>query len=316
MGIAGQAAPEMPCVVEHDEELDIAPGTDVVIQESEEVIPGSDVFIPFEVAPSPLPDFSPQPEFPEIAKAAGVQGKVTVQIFVDKKGDVKKWKIVQSKPQGLVRGWPSYIGVGFRRVAETLSHLRQYRETGKYVLASLCFTDGITTVVSFAAIYATTTMGFSNREVIVLFLVLNVVALPGSLAAGYLADRIGAKRTIILTLVLWMAVVVAGCVAVNKAMFWAMAVGAAVGMGSTQAVGRSFMAQISPPTREAEFFGFYVLSGKFASMFGPLVFGSISRFTGSQRLAVLSLLPFFLAGLILMIWINEDRARTVGGHDL
>ena len=219
-------------------------------------------------------------------------------------------------PQGRIRGWSAYIGVGFRRVAETLSHLRQYRETGKYVLASLCFTDGITTVVSFAAIYATTTMGFSNREVIFLFLVLNIVALPGSLAAGYLADRIGAKRTIILTLVIWMAVVVTGCLAVNKAMFWVMAAGAAVGMGSTQAVGRSFMAQISPPAREAEFFGFYVLSGKFASMFGPLVFGSISRFTGSQRLAVLSLLPFFLAGLILMISINEDRARAAGGHDL
>jgi len=73
-------------------------------------------------------------------------------------------------------------------------------------------------------------------------------------------------------------------------------------------VGRSFMAQISPPERESEFFGFYVLSGKFASMFGPLIFGSISHWTGSQRLAVLSLLPFFLAGLVLMLWIDERKA--------
>ena len=68
------------------------------------------------------------------------------------------------------------------------------------------------------------------------------------------------------------------------------------------------MAQISPPDRQSEFFGFYVLSGKFASMFGPLVFGSISHWTGSQRLAVLSLLPFFLAGLLLMLRIDERRA--------
>ena len=65
------------------------------------------------------------------------------------------------------------------------------------------------------------------------------------------------------------------------------------------------------PERQAEFFGFYVLSGKFASMFGPLIFGSISQWTGSQRLAVLSLLPLFLAGLALMWWIDEKRAMEV-----
>lgn len=83
-----------------DEELDIGEGTDVVIRE-EEAIPGSDVFIPFEVAPQPLPDFSPQPAFPEMAKLAGVQGKVVIQIYVDKKGEVKKWKIASEKPADL-----------------------------------------------------------------------------------------------------------------------------------------------------------------------------------------------------------------------
>jgi UMF1 family MFS transporter len=217
----------------------------------------------------------------------------------------------ESKPQGESRSWAAHAAAGFRRVGQTLSHLRQYRETAKYILASLLFTDGITTVVTFAGIYATTTIGFSNQELVMLFLILNVVALPASLVAGYLADWIGPKRTIILTLILWMAVVVTGCLAATKTMFWVMAFGAAIGMGSTQAVGRSFMAQISPPERQSEFFGFYVLSGKFASMFGPLVFGSISHWSGNQRLAVLSLLPFFLAGLVLMLWIDEKRAMEV-----
>jgi len=215
----------------------------------------------------------------------------------------------ESAPQGRLQGWKEYATIGFRRAGDTLSHLRQYRETAKYIVASLLFTDGITTVVSFAGIYATTTMGFSNQELVLLFLVLNIVALPGSLAAGYLADWIGPKRTIVLTLILWMGVVVTGCLATTKTMFWIMSFGAAIGMGATQAVGRSFMAQISPPARQSEFFGFYSLSGKFASMFGPLVFGSISRWSGSQRLAVLSLLPFFVAGLLIMLWINEGRAR-------
>jgi MFS transporter, UMF1 family len=215
----------------------------------------------------------------------------------------------ESAPLGRLPSWRAYASAGFRRVGETLSHLRRYRETAKYILASLLFTDGITTVVSFAGIYATTTIGFSNQELVLLFLVLNIVALPGSLAAGYAADWIGPKRTIVATLVLWMGVVVIGYLAASKLAFWIMAACAAVGMGSTQAVGRSFMAQVSPPGRQSEFFGFYVLSGKFASMFGPLVFGSISHWTGSQRLAVLSLLPFFLAGLVLMLSIDERRAR-------
>jgi UMF1 family MFS transporter len=215
----------------------------------------------------------------------------------------------ERRPQETGVGWRHYPAMGFRRVRETLSHLRHYRETAKFILASLFYTDGITTVVSFAGIYATTTGGFSTREMTILFLVMNVIAFPGSLMAGYLADVIGGKRTLILTLFLWIGVVLLGAAAQSKALFWLMASGAAIGMGSTQAVGRSFMAQITPPSREAEFFGFYALSGKFASMFGPLLFGTVSLWTGSQRMAVLSLIPFFVAGLGFLVWINEGQAR-------
>ena len=214
----------------------------------------------------------------------------------------------ESLPQGRLTGLRDYATVGFRRVAQTLTHLRRYRDTGTFVLASLFFTDGITTVISFSAIYATTTFHFSSSDIVVLFLVLNVVAFPGSLIAGYLADRIGPKSTLVLSLVLWVVTILVGFLAQDRATFYLMGCLAALGMGSTQAVARSFMAQITPPSREAEFFGFYVLSGKFASMFGPLMFGFVSEATGSQRLAVLSLLPFFLVGLALMASVNESRA--------
>ncbi len=215
----------------------------------------------------------------------------------------------ESTPAGGARGFMACAGMGFARVGQTLAHLRRYRETAKFVFASLCFTDGITTVTTFAGIYATTTMGFSNREMVLLFLVLNVVAFPGSLAAGHLADIVGGRKTIIGTLALWIAVVALAAAATTKPMFWAMAVGAALGMGSTQAVGRSFMAQITPPERVSEFFGFYALSGKVASMFGPLIFGSVSLATGSQRAAILSLAPLFIVAIVVMFWIDETRAR-------
>lgn len=214
----------------------------------------------------------------------------------------------EAPPQGEARAISEYVMIGFRRVGETLRHLKHYKETAKFILASLFFTDGITTVIGFAGIYATTTMKFSSDELVWLFLVLNIAAFPGSLAAGYLADRLGPKKTLIATLLLWLVVVICAGTAETKAAFWGVAVGAAIGMGSTQAVGRSFMSQITPPSRSAEFFGFYVLSGKFASMFGPIIFGFVSSRTGSQRAAVLSLLPLFLLGLGYMMAINEKQA--------
>ncbi len=214
----------------------------------------------------------------------------------------------EAPAQGRLAAPGEALAVGFRRVRRTLSRLERHREAAKFVLASLFFTDGISTVISFSAIYATVTFGFSSAEVVALFVVLNVVAFPGALASGYLADRIGPRRTLLLTLLLWVAVVLAGALAAGRGTFWAMACGAAIGMGATQAVSRSFMAQISPRDREAEFFGFFVLAGKFAAMFGPLVFGLVSAGTGSQRAAVLSLLPFFLAGLGLVASIDEAAA--------
>jgi UMF1 family MFS transporter len=213
--------------------------------------------------------------------------------------------------RALARRSPSaYVTAGFRRVAATLRRLRRYRQVGKFIVASLFFNDAITTVIVFAATYATVTFGFGSGEMYALFVVMNVVAFPTTVLAGYVADFLGAKRTLILTLLLWIGVVLLAFFAQGKPMFWAMAIGAAAGMGATQAVGRSFMAEISPPERAAEFFGFYVTSGKFAAISGPLIFGSISAWTGSQRLAVLSLLPLFGIGLALMLSIDERAARA------
>jgi periplasmic protein TonB len=86
-----------------DSGLDIRPGEQIQItgEEASNEIPEMGTFTPFEVPPQPLPDFSPQPDFPELAKTAGVTGKVVVQVYVDKKGEVKKWKVVQVNPKGL-----------------------------------------------------------------------------------------------------------------------------------------------------------------------------------------------------------------------
>ena len=202
------------------------------------------------------------------------------------------------------RPFTQQVARGLARVRRTFGELRRYREIGKFVVASLFFNDAISTVIVFSATYATVTFGMGSRELVLLFVVMNVVAFPATVLAGYLADVAGAKRTLVLSLVLWIAVVLLAAAAESRPWFWTMAVGAAMGMGATQAVARSLLARLAPEERAAEFFGFYVTSSKFAAILGPLVFGTISAWSGSQRLAVLSLLPLFLVGLGLTLSVK------------
>jgi UMF1 family MFS transporter len=207
-----------------------------------------------------------------------------------------------------LRSLAGYAHAGFARVGDTLRHLRRFPETAKFVLAYLCFFGGINTVIRFAAIYASQTFGIEGSDLVMLFLFTNLVALPGTLLAGWLADRIGQRRALLWTLVLWVGVALAGAFARTQLQFWLMAAGAAIGMGSSQSISRSFMARISPTSRESEFFGFYTLAGQAGSIVAFLTFGLVSRGSGDQRLAVLWTLPFFVVGMLLCWSLDEGRA--------
>lgn len=214
----------------------------------------------------------------------------------------------ESPAQGaLTSGW-DYVTIGFRRVGDTLRHLKRYRETAKYVLGYVFFFGGVNVVIKFSAIFASRSFGIKGSALVLLFIFTNVVAVPGTLAAGWIADRIGQKRALALTLLLWIGVALTGAFATGKAMFWVMASGAAIGMGSTQSIARAFMSRLAPADRETEFFGFYVLAGQLGSILSFLVFGLVSSGSGDQRLAVLWTVPFFAVGLLLTLWIDEVRA--------
>ncbi len=203
----------------------------------------------------------------------------------------------------------AYVTAGLRRVGQTLAHLRQYRETAKFVLATLFFYGGIETVIKFSAIYAAVTFGIDGQKLVVLFIFMNVIAVPGTVLAGYVADWLGGKRALVITLVSWIVLLFFGAVAQSALAFWIMASGVSILTGSTQAISRSYMALISPRSRESEFFGFYILCSKVGAIFSLLLFGVVSGWTGNQRVAVLSILPFFAVGLVLLGWVHDARAR-------
>jgi UMF1 family MFS transporter len=138
-----------------------------------------------------------------------------------------------------------------------------------------------------------------------LFIVTNAVAVPGTLLAGRLASRIGSKPTLLLTILLWIVMVAIGATASSKLVFWIMACGVAIGMGSTQSISRALMSKLSPASRESEFFGFYVLAGQLGAAVSLLVFGLVSTTSGNQRLAVAWTVPFFLMGLLFLSLVRD-----------
>ena len=214
----------------------------------------------------------------------------------------------RSRPQPLPPG-DGYLAAGFRQLARTFRNLRHYRELVKLMIAFLIYNDGIVTVIYFAARYAKETVGFSPGEIITMFIAMNVIAVAGALSFGILADCIGQKRSIFISLVIWIVAVVLAYFSYSKTSFYVVAALAGIGMGSCQSVTRSLVALFTPQEKAAEFYGFLGVAGKALAFAGPAIFGIISSVTGSQRPAILAIGTFFVAGIILLAFVNEHRGK-------
>ena len=194
---------------------------------------------------------------------------------------------------------------GIRESWRTFREILRLRELRWFLLAYFFFEDGVTTVIYFAAGFATQTLNFSEQEAIGLFLVVQASALAGAYLWARPTDRWGPKRVVMLMLAQWCAVVTAAYFVQSKAQFWVVAVLAGTGLGAIQAASRAFMSTLIPKGREADFFGFYALCGKTAAVMGPLLFGGVSRATGgNQRLAILSVMALYLIGALLLVRVR------------
>ena len=200
------------------------------------------------------------------------------------------------------------LGAAVRRgVGDTLVTLREIigrperAQMRRFLVAYLVYEDGVNTVISFSAVFAATTLGFSFSEIIGLFLVVQLTALLGSAAWARPTDVRGPRLVITLTLVQWALVTVLAFFVTAKWEFWVVGVIAGLGLGAIQAASRTLMATLVPPGREAQFFGFYALVGKTGAVLGPLVFGIVSRaMSGNQRAAIIAVGLFFIVGLALL----------------
>ncbi len=202
----------------------------------------------------------------------------------------------------------SYIGAGVQRVRDTIGHLKNYKNVARFLLAFFIYNDGILTVISFASIFATQSLHFTLQEVLILFALVQAAGIIGSLIFGVVTDKIGAKKTIDINLILWMGVTAGAYFVQSKEMFYFIGVIAGSSMGASQAASRSLMAHLTPKEREAEFFGFFDgLCGKASAVVGTFLFGLISYITGDQRISVLTISLFFIVGFILLQKVDDTQ---------
>ncbi len=189
---------------------------------------------------------------------------------------------------------------GSRNALATLREIWGRREPRMFLLAYLIYEDGVNTVIVFSSSLAATTFGFSQRELIELYLIVQVTALAGAFLLSKPTDAWGPKKVVTLSLLLWALVAVAAYFVQAKAQFWFIASLAGLGLGTVQAGTRAFYSQFVPSGKEAEYFGVYSLVGKSSAILGPLVFGQVSEAFGSQRPAILSIATFFVVGFALL----------------
>ncbi|TAJ28609.1 MAG: MFS transporter [Nitrospirae bacterium] len=197
----------------------------------------------------------------------------------------------------------------FTRLAQTARHLGRYRDLAAYLIAYLIYTDAINTVIVASAIFANKVLDFSPGDLIIYFLVTQVTAGLGAVWFGQLADRIGAKRTINITLLAWIALAACAALVRTHAQFYAIGLVAGAVLGANQTASRTLLGQFTPAGRQAEFFSFFSVTGKFAAVIGPVVYGEVTAWTGSQRWAIVSMALFFAIGLLA--FRNVDEARGI-----
>jgi MFS transporter, UMF1 family len=204
-----------------------------------------------------------------------------------------------------------YWKIGFERILLTIKNLKEYKNITRFLLSFFLYNDAILTVIAFASIVAVKTFQFSVLDLVFFFLAVQSTAVVGSIIFGIITDKIGSKKTIIITLSLWILTIIFAAFVGSKPGFYVVGFLAGMLLGSSQASSRSLMAKLTPKEHEAEFFGFYDgLCGKASAIIGPLLFGLISSIANSQRIAILSLTIFFSIGLYLIRNVKEEIVNS------
>lgn len=219
----------------------------------------------------------------------------------------------------------TFLTLGFSRLAETFRAVRNYREFIKFWVAFLIYNDGIMMALDFAAIMGAVLFGMEQQELIIFMIIVQVFSVIGAYAFGLMADRFGHKNTILISIVLMIAATI--WMIFNRTVVGFYFIGSLAGFALTgvQSVSRASVALFAPEKKTAEFYGFFAVAGRTSSVIGPAVYGFLAaelallfqaRGQGAVeaeqmglRLAIVSITAFLVVGGIILLLVNERRAR-------
>ena len=202
----------------------------------------------------------------------------------------------------------SPVQIAFTRLGETLRELREYRNAFLLLLAFLIYNDGISTIIRMATPYGKE-IGIADGALLGAILLVQFVGVPFAFLFGMLAARIGAKRAILLALVVYVLVTVIAYSMTTAAHFFVLAILVGTVQGGSQALSRSLFASMVPRHKSAEFFGFFGVFDKFGGILGPALFATAVGSTGSSRAAILSLVVFFLIGGAILTRVDVKAGQ-------
>lgn len=222
------------------------------------------------------------------------------------------WRNVKEPPRRILASEEGFnpIKASLSRLRNTFAEIRKYKELTKFIVAFWLYNNGIGTIIFMATIYGTE-LGFSSTTTIGTLLMVQFVAIPFAFLFGWLAKKIGTKKSILLSLLIYTLIAIGGYFLYKEIHFWLLGFAVATVQGGSQALSRSLCGRMMPKSKSAEFFSFFSVSEKIAGTVGPLLFGVVSRIMGGSRLSIVSLIIFFSLGALLLWFVKEKEGIAV-----
>jgi UMF1 family MFS transporter len=212
-------------------------------------------------------------------------------------------RVVHEHHRGPTPALGGAILAGFRELGETLRHARQHRMALMFLFSYWFYIDGVNTIIKMAVDFGLA-IGLEAGSLLIALLVTQFVAFPASLFFGWLGERIGPKRGIFIGLVVYAGITVYANFMDTAREFFAMAIAVGLVQGGVQSLSRSMFGRLIPEGKNAEYFGFYNMMGKFATVFGPLLVGIVASLTQNTRLANASIVVLFIVGGVLLLRVK------------
>ena len=202
------------------------------------------------------------------------------------------------------------ISSGFLQLRETYDHIREMKVIGTFLLAYWLYEDGVATIIRMA-VKVGSSMGFAAGDLITAILMVQFIGFPAAILYNWFGTRIGVKNAVLIAIGGYGLITLLGYFMTDRLHFYLLAVLIGIFQGGIQALSRSLFTRLVPKNKEAEFFGFYNMLGKFAAVVGPVLMGWITVMTGNPRMGILSIVLLFILGGLLLRKVDFEEGERI-----